>query len=138
MDENNNIPEQQNPVQQNTEQQVEPSVMNTIPTQQPAPEYQQQVYNTTPSTNGKAIASLTLGIGSLLFLFLFPYISPIMSIVGIVFGVIARKETSLVPNSGRGLATAGFVCSIVSLALVVFLIGCAVIIGVSMLSNLAI
>jgi hypothetical protein len=57
-------------------------------------------------TNGKATASLVLGICSFLF--------AILAIPGLIFGLIARKEIAENPGQGgAGMATAGIVCSIV-------------------------
>jgi hypothetical protein len=68
-------------------------------------------------TNGKAVASLVLGIIAVVFMFFgwTAIISIILAVIGIILGVGARKE--LGPNEGRGLATAGMVCSIIALAL---------------------
>lgn len=66
-----------------------------------------------------AIASLVLGILSIVFAFVYIYVGLIAGVVGIVLGVKARKETP------SGLATAGFVCSIVGTALSAVLLVCA-------------
>lgn len=73
-------------------------------------------YNAPPS-KGKATASLVLGIIALVVAW-FGYgaiIAIVLSIVGIILGVGARKE--LTPEQGRGMATAGMICSIIALAL---------------------
>ena len=73
---------------------------------------------------GKAIASLVLGILSLVFMW-FGYgalVAIVMAVVGIVLGISARKE---MPQGTAGIATAGMVCSIVALALaVVIFVSC--------------
>ena len=57
-------------------------------------------------TNGKATASLVLGLVALL---IWP-----SAILGLIFGFIARKEIAENPGQqGQGMATAGIVCSIV-------------------------
>ena len=66
-----------------------------------------------------AIASLVLGILSIVFAFVYIYVGLIAGVVGIVLGVKARKETPC------GLATAGFVCSIVGTALSAVMLVCA-------------
>lgn len=66
--------------------------------------------------NEKAIVSFTLGILSIIFIWLFLFASPVMGIVGIVFGVQGRREGKKTVFGGNGMATAGFVCSIVGLA----------------------
>ncbi|SDH90214.1 protein of unknown function [Alteribacillus persepolensis] len=76
----------------------------------------------TASVNGKAITSLVLGIVSLVMVFLFVVISPILSIVGLVFGIIALKEIKRTEQNGRGLAIAGNICSVVGLILSVIII----------------
>ncbi len=66
--------------------------------------------------NEKAIISFTLGILSIVFIWLFTYAAPVLGIVGIVFAVQARKEMKKTPVVGNGLATVGLVCAIVGLA----------------------
>ena len=82
------------------------------------------------AAKNKGIASLVLGIVSLVVLW-FGYgslIAMILSIIGIVLGVGARKE--LAPDQGRGLAPAGMVCSIIALILsTLWLLACVVCIG---------
>lgn len=56
-----------------------------------------------------AVASLVLGICSLII----PGIGPILGIVGIVLGAMAKKD----PNQNQGMATAGLVCSIICCAI---------------------
>ena len=67
---------------------------------------------------GKAVASLVLGIISLVLLWfgVTALIAIVTSIIGIVLGVSAKK--TLPPNQ-RGMATAGLICSIVGLVLAV-------------------
>jgi len=76
--------------------------------------------------NGKAIASLVLGIVGLVCVF-FGYgalIGIILSIIGIVLGTSAKKVQP------SGMATAGIVCSIVALALcAVSFIACVACVG---------
>jgi hypothetical protein len=87
-------------------------------------QYYQPQYNNPPRNynyyrppNGKATASLVLGIISLVFWWMsvFAVISVICSIIGIVLGASARN--SLRPEQGGGQATAGLVCSIIALVL---------------------
>jgi hypothetical protein len=79
------------------------------PTPTPAP----PPYAPMPSSepNGLAIASLVLGIVSLL-LFWIPFIGWLPVILGVVLGLIAMQQPT-----GRGMAMAGLVCSGVALAL---------------------
>ncbi len=71
---------------------------------------------TPPSTSGKAIASLVLGIVGLLTCGCL-----IGSILAIVFGSMAKKEIAASggAKSGAGLAQAGFILGIVGVALAV-------------------
>src|SRR4051794_8132239 len=68
-------------------------------------------------TNGKAVASLVLGIAGWL-------VAPfILSVLGIIFGAMARKEIAANPSlGGRGMANWGFWLSISGLAAWVVLI----------------
>jgi hypothetical protein len=68
-------------------------------------------------TSGKAVASLVLGIAGWL-------VAPfILSVLGIVFGALARKEIAADPSvGGRGMANWGFWLSITGLAAWVILI----------------
>jgi hypothetical protein len=70
-----------------------------------------------PKTSGLAIASLVCGI-----LGIFPCCSiGVLGILGIVFGVIARKniEQSNGTQQGAGLARAGLICGVVGLVITV-------------------
>lgn len=92
---------------------------------------QQKVYVEVMSTgtakNGKAIAGMVLGILSIVFLFLIPFISPVLGIIGIILSLQARNELEgAPPQAGRSMATAGFVCSIIGLAFSLILIACVI------------
>ena len=71
-----------------------------------------------------AVASLVLGIVSLVIGAIFPYLGiygAIAGVVGIVLAVLAKKK-----GEKKGMATAGLVCSIIGLVLcVVLYIACA-------------
>lgn len=71
----------------------------------------------TQRTSGKAVASLVLGIAGWL-------VAPfILSVLGIIFGAMARKEIANDPAvGGRGMANWGFWLSITGLAAWVILI----------------
>ena len=80
-----------------------------------------------------AVASLVLGILSILsVLFGFGsywWLAPVFGIIGIILGVQGKKD-----YEKRGLAQAGFICSIIGTALsLLWYIACAAILG-SMLS----
>lgn len=93
---------------------------------QPYPQNPQQ------PTNGKAVASLVLGIISAVFMFfsgtiVLGFVSIILAVIGLVLGVQARRE---MPQGTTGMATAGMVLSIVVLALtIVIMVGCAACVG---------
>lgn len=63
--------------------------------------------------NGKAIASMVLGIVGLVFVFFgyFAFIGIVAAIVGLILGIMAKKQQP------SGMATAGIVLSIIALAL---------------------
>lgn len=63
-------------------------------------------------SNGKAIAGLALGIASIVFCF-FSVLDAIPVILGLVFSLIGISETKAPGTSGRGMAVAGLVCTIV-------------------------
>ena len=73
-----------------------------------------------------AIASLILGIISLILSFFgLGIISVFTAIIGIILGVLGRKD----PEK-KGMATAGLVCSIIALVLgIIMWIACAAVVG---------
>ena len=95
---------------------------------------QSQPYPQNPQqpTNGKAVASLVLGIISAVFMFfsgtiVLGFVSIILAVIGLVLGVQARRE---MPQGTTGMATAGMVLSIVVLALtVIIMVDCAACVG---------
>ena len=76
-------------------------------------------------SNGLAIASMVLGIVSLILTCILPYVSWVLAIVGIVLAAIAKEKAK------SGMATAGLVCSIIALAVWVVVIILLVVVGVS-------
>lgn len=76
---------------------------------------------------GMATASLVMGILSIVS-FLTVYLPPIFGILGIVFGCIYKSRHN--PN-GNGKATAGIVCSVIGLLLIVGLFA----LGLSLMNN---
>ena len=66
---------------------------------------------------GTAVASLVLGIIALVVAWFGwgAVVAIVLSIVGIILGINARKQ--LLPDQGRGMATAGMICSIIALAI---------------------
>lgn len=82
--------------------------------------------NQNPQSNGKAVASLVLGIVSLVFIFTGQgaLIGIVAGIVGLILGISARKERP------SGMATAGIVLSIIGLALcVISFLACIACVG---------
>ena len=73
-----------------------------------------------------AVASLVLGICSLVFPFIgLGWLSVVLGLVGIILGALARKK-----ETGKGMATAGLVMSIIAVALgLVMWLACAACIG---------
>lgn len=76
--------------------------------------------------NGKAIASLVLGIVSVVFIFTgnFALLGVVAGVIGLIVGISARKENP------TGMATAGIILSIIGLALcVIAFIACVACVG---------
>lgn len=68
-----------------------------------------------------AVASLVLGICSIVFDFFIWWIGLILGVVGIILGAVARSKT---PENG--MATGGLVCSIIGTILgIITLVACA-------------
>lgn len=85
--------------------------------------------------DGNAIASMVLGIISLVLLFLpgIGWFGIITAIVGLVLGINSKNRIKANPNElgGMGMASAGVVTNIVALVLVILgLIACGAFIGV--------
>lgn len=85
--------------------------------------------------DGNAIASMVLGIISLIFLFLpgIGWLGIITAIVGLILGINSKNRIKANSNElgGMGMATAGVVMNIIALVLVILgLIACGAIIGV--------
>ena len=75
----------------------------------------------TQGGSGLAVAALVLGIVSLV-LFCIPYIGVPGAIIAIVLGIIARGKANRGEATGKGMATAGLICGIFSIALVLLLV----------------
>ncbi|KAB2951511.1 DUF4190 domain-containing protein [Heliorestis acidaminivorans] len=61
-------------------------------------------------TNGKAIASLVLGIFSILSAILVS-IGLILGVVGLILGILGLQEIKRLEQKGKNIAIAGIVCS---------------------------
>jgi hypothetical protein len=68
--------------------------------------------------NGMAIASLVLGIVSLV-TFLCYFFGFIPGILAIIFGVMARRQIRQSDGQGYGMATAGLICGSIAVGLIV-------------------
>ncbi len=75
--------------------------------------------NVTVPGNGLGIASMVLGILSIVFMCIF-YLSIPMSITGLVLGAVSIHKAKTV-NMKNGMAVAGVACSIISIVLYVVL-----------------
>lgn len=78
-------------------------------------------------TNGMAIASLVLGIVSILIVWIpiVGILGTLMALISLVLGILALRHAT-----GRGLAIGGIVCSGVSLAITaIYMLGFLAIIG---------
>ncbi len=87
--------------------------------------------------NNKAIASLVLGIVSLVSV-CFIYISLIgiaCGVIGLIFGIQIRKAGQLEGFKPSGVATAGFVLSIIGLGLSALEFTCVTCVGLAILSS---
>jgi hypothetical protein len=78
-------------------------------------------------TSGIAIAALVTGIVGWV-LFFIPILPIICLTLAIIFGAIGLKQTSSGGKKGRGLAIAGLVLGILGLALILLLIGLAILV----------
>lgn len=74
-----------------------------------------------PPTSGLATASMVLGIVSLVF-FCAWYLAFPCAVVAIVLGAVAKSKTNRGLATGSGMATAGIVCGIISIGLVILII----------------
>jgi hypothetical protein len=76
-----------------------------------------------PKTSGKAIASLVTGILALPGICCWP-LGLVLGIVGIVLGVLSRKEIegSQGQVKGAGLALAGLICGAVAIVIIVIVL----------------
>jgi Domain of unknown function (DUF4190) len=72
-------------------------------------------YPAPPGTNGLAIASLVVSLAS-------PLLCSLLSIVGIVLGVVALNQIKQTGQQGRGLALGGIIVGIVLIVLTIVVI----------------
>ena len=98
---------------------------------QPVYEQPQTYYEPEQPQGGKgmAIASMVLGIVSIVVSCCYVYAAFVTGIIGLVLGIIALRKQA----PGRGMAIAGIVTSIISLVLAIVLL----IVGVAAVSYLA-
>lgn len=90
------------------------------------------VANTTPEkkTDGLAIASLVLGILSIVLVCCNTYAAVIAGIIGIVLSILSKKN-----NGKSGMSTSGLICSIVGIVLGISMIILALI-GLAVLNQM--
>ena len=76
-----------------------------------------------PSVNGLAVASMVLGIVSLVFCWCW-YVGGVCALVGLPLGAVALSKISKGEADPRpkGMAVAGIVCSIISIALIIVIV----------------
>jgi hypothetical protein len=96
-----------------------PPPSGPTPPPAPPPSSQQPAgygYQTSPKTNGLAIASLVLGIAGLVF-----YVCGVASILALVFGYMAKGQIDRAPETqgGRGMAIAGIIMGWIGVAILV-------------------
>ncbi len=67
-------------------------------------------------TNGKAVASLVLGLLAIVSIFTGwgAFVGFVLAVIGVILGINAKKEMGP-GESGRGMATIGIVCSIIGI-----------------------
>ena len=102
------------------------------------PEPPPQQYGPPPQDNGSnlAVAALICGILGIVgsFIPIVQYFTLVLAILGVVFGVKARKTA---PPDKRGMATAGMVLGIIALGLTLLAIICVVCAAGALLSGLS-
>jgi hypothetical protein len=98
----------------------------------PAPGYASQAYSggyhgyygppmLRQQTSGMAVAGMVLGIVSMV-LFWASLLGPLLAVLGIVFSSIGLSQSSKPGQTGIGMAVAGLVCSVITLAVWVTLV----------------
>lgn len=68
--------------------------------------------------NNKAIASLILGILSII---LFFCIGLILGVIGLILGIVALKEIKRLKQEGRKMAITGIICSVIGVVIPILL-----------------
>ncbi|MBE6032843.1 MAG: DUF4190 domain-containing protein [Clostridiales bacterium] len=89
-------------------------------------------------SNPKAVPAFVLGLLAIILTFVpfVGFVSFILAILGLVFGNQAKKFARENGGAGKGMASAGFICSLIALILwiiVILIIGIIVGVGVSMI-----
>lgn len=77
-----------------------------------------------PLPVGKAVASMVLGILSILLGCYIPYITIVMAIIAIILACISMKHR----EGGRGMAMAGLICAIIGVVIAIFVFICLIIV----------
>jgi hypothetical protein len=69
--------------------------------------------------NGKAIASLILGILSIV---LFFCVGIILGVIGLILGIVGLKEINRFKQEGRKIVITGIICSVIGIIIPILLI----------------
>lgn len=94
------------------------------------PQYPTGPVPVAPKGSGMAIASLILGILSLV-LFCVSHVSIPCAVLAVILGVLARKNADAGLAEGRSMATAGMICGIVAIGVIVLAFaGCMAFLGI--------
>ena len=78
---------------------------------------------------GMSIAALVCGILGIIggFIPIVTYFTTVLAILGLIFGVIGRKKSTLVYGKASGLATAGLVLGVIGVAFAVLGLLCSIV-----------
>ncbi len=92
------------------------------PTPKEAPPKQQVVHVVKDRTSGFAVASLVLGILSLLMGWI-PAVGWIIIVLAIIFGIVGIVQTREKHVHGRAMAIAGIILAVVALIIIILFVG---------------
>ena len=95
---------------------IQAYAQTTIPFAQPVAYASPNMMMGEPKPAGFAVASLVLGILSVIGVCVF-YVAPVLAILALIFGFVGKGRVRRQLASGAGMATAGIVCAFVSLGI---------------------